>query len=300
LEEGAANATINRELAALKRGFKLASQQTPPKLERVPHINMLGENNVRKGFFEHADFLAFRDALPSYLKSFVTFAYKTGWRESEIHELTWSRVDLDAGIVHLYPGTTKNDEGRTVFLDTELQELFKNQWEERRRTHRLTEYVLPNHDGTGKIEDFRHGWNTACRSAGLGYGYRLDGNFVPPFTVVVVPSIIIISPSFIFRMMAPSSITFVPFDIVISLFIGIISPSFTMTILPSFIKTPFFTIMLPFMSTIMPFTSLTFLTLLRATVPSGITFVSPGITISLSIRVVCPSLIVIILPSCIT
>jgi integrase len=67
---------------------------------------------------------------------------------------------------------------RTVFLDTELQELFKNQWEERRRTHRLTEYVLPNHDGTGKIEDFRHGWNTACRSAGLGYGYRLDGKYV--------------------------------------------------------------------------------------------------------------------------
>ncbi len=178
LEEGAANATVNRELAALKTIMNLAAQQTPRKIEHVPHIPMLEENNVRKGFFEHGDFIALRDALPSYLKPFITFAYKTGWRESEIADLTWSQVDLDAGIVRLEPGTTKNDEGRTVFLDTELQQLFKNQLEERKRTHRLTEYVFPNHDGTSRIKDFRYKWNEGCRSAGLGYGYRLDGKYV--------------------------------------------------------------------------------------------------------------------------
>ena len=178
LEEGAANGTVNRDLSALRRIFNIAAQQYPPKIERVPHIPALGENNVRKGFFEHADFLALRDALPSYLKSFVTFAYKTGWRESEIADLTWSRVDLEAGIVRLDPGTTKNDEGRTVYLDDELQELFKNQWEERRRTGRLTEYVLPNSDGSGRIKDFRYKWSVACRSVGLGYGYRLDKKYV--------------------------------------------------------------------------------------------------------------------------
>ena len=51
LEEGAANASVNRDLAALKRIFNIATQQSPPKIERVPHIPMLGENNVRKGFF---------------------------------------------------------------------------------------------------------------------------------------------------------------------------------------------------------------------------------------------------------
>ena len=178
LEEGAANATINRELAALKRMLKLAVQQTPSKIERVPHVPMLVEKNVRTGFFEHDGYLALRDALPSYLKPFVTFAYKTGWRESEIADLTWNRVDLEAAIVRLDPGTTKNDEGRTVYLDGELQELFRKQWEERRRTRRLTEYVFPNHDGTGRIKDFRYRWNEACRSAGLGYGYRLDGAYV--------------------------------------------------------------------------------------------------------------------------
>ncbi len=36
LNEGAANATINRELAALKRMMNIGAKQTPPMVERVP------------------------------------------------------------------------------------------------------------------------------------------------------------------------------------------------------------------------------------------------------------------------
>jgi integrase len=168
LEEGAANASINRELSALKRMLNIGARQTPPKVDRVPYIPMLKENNVRTGFFEHAEFVALRDTLPSYLKGFVTFAYKTGWRVSEITALTWSQVDLNNGIVRLETGETKNDEGRTVYLDVELQGAFNDQWELRRRTRKLTPYVFPNVDGTGRINDFRKAWKTACKDAKIG------------------------------------------------------------------------------------------------------------------------------------
>jgi integrase len=169
LDEDAANATINRELAALKRMLNLGARQTPPKVDRVPYITMLKENNVRQGFFEHGDFLALRDALPSYLKGFVTFAYKTGWRVSEIAGLTWGHVDLDNSTVRLEAGETKNDEPRTIYLDDELSEVFENQWAARRRNGKLMPYVFPNDDGTGPIKDFRGAWGKACEAAGIGY-----------------------------------------------------------------------------------------------------------------------------------
>jgi len=167
-EEGAANATINRELSALKRMLNLGAKQTPPKVDRVPYIPMLKENNVCKGFFEHAEFVAFRAELPDYLKGFVTFAYKTDWRVSEITALTWNQVDLDNGIVRLETGETKNDESRTVYLDDELQKIFHSQREARKRSQKLTPYVFLNMDGTGQISDFRGSWNKACKDAKIG------------------------------------------------------------------------------------------------------------------------------------
>src|SRR5262249_16014063 len=54
LEQGAANATINRELSALKRMYNLGLQSET--IHRKPYIPMLKENNVRTGFFEHDEF----------------------------------------------------------------------------------------------------------------------------------------------------------------------------------------------------------------------------------------------------
>jgi hypothetical protein len=53
-QEGAANGTINRELAALKRMFNLGHQATPPKI--FPHFPKLTENNARQGFLEDTQY----------------------------------------------------------------------------------------------------------------------------------------------------------------------------------------------------------------------------------------------------
>ena|SRR6266699_4846908 len=74
--EGAANATINRECAALKRMFSLAVKGE--KIPRAPHIGMLQEHNVRTGFFEDHQYEALRAHLPAYARAVVTFAYITG------------------------------------------------------------------------------------------------------------------------------------------------------------------------------------------------------------------------------
>jgi integrase len=167
IEQGMLNATINRELAALKRIFNLGLQQTPPKVDRVPHIPMLQENNVRKGFFEYGDFINLREALPSYLRGFVTFAYKTGWRVSEITDLTWSQVDLENSIVRLESGTTKNNEARTVYLDDELKAVFLNQKNRQKELGKISHYVFTNESGSDNIKAFRGAWAKACAEANI-------------------------------------------------------------------------------------------------------------------------------------
>ena len=162
MDDAASNATINRELAALKRMFNLAARCTPPRVAQIPYIPMLKETNVRKGFFEHETFLALIEALPEHLKPVVTFAYSTGWRKEEILGLKWNQVDLQEGAVRLEPGETKNQEGRTVYLEPELLGMMKDL----QRKRRLNCPHVFQCNGR-KIRDFRHSWKKALRKAGV-------------------------------------------------------------------------------------------------------------------------------------
>jgi integrase len=167
-EEEAANATINRELSALKRMFSLAAKCSPPKVSSIPFISILKEHNIRKGFFEHNEFLALKDKLPDYLKGFATFGYKTGWRHSEIATLTWRHVDLERGTVMLDPGETKNQEGRTLYLDEELKSILLQNWNMRGRGGKALPWVFLNEYGTDRVKRFDKSWSTACKAAKIG------------------------------------------------------------------------------------------------------------------------------------
>ncbi len=168
LTEGATNGTINRELSALIRMFSIGTQSTPPKVHTPPFIAKLKEAVPRKGFVEWGDFIALRDNLPDYLKGLCTFGYRTGWRVSEITNLKWSEVDLNQNIVTLNPGETKNDEGRVVYLDSELKDILVKQWEARKKNARLLPYVFLNEEKTDRIKSFYKAWHTACKKAKIG------------------------------------------------------------------------------------------------------------------------------------
>lgn len=161
LADKKANATINRELAVLKKGFNLAMRCTPPKVAYVPYIPMLKEDNVRKGFIEYEDYLALRNALPEHLKPVLTFAYFSGWRKSEILTLKWNQVNIHNGIVRLEPGETKNSDGRNLYMEPDLWDLLKFLHKNRR----IDCLFVFNHKGTA-IRDFRKSWGTACTAIG--------------------------------------------------------------------------------------------------------------------------------------
>jgi integrase len=124
--EGAANASINRDLINLKRMCMLAMQAG--KLMVRPYIPLLKEANVRKGFFEREQFDSVTHDLPVHMRGIAAFAFITGWRTpSEILPLEWRHVDLKAGEVRLDAGTTKNGEARTFPLTRDLRRVLDDQ-----------------------------------------------------------------------------------------------------------------------------------------------------------------------------
>ena len=168
-EHGYANATINRELAALKRMFSLAIKDG--KLLQRPHIPMLAENNVRKGFFERAQFEAVRHRLPPTYQAIVTLAYYTGWRiHAEILPLEWHQVDQAAGVIRLEPGTTKNRDGRQFKYGAieEVRAVVEGLWQRHVALETvgiLTPLVFCRQKGQ-RIRSFWKRWKTACLLAG--------------------------------------------------------------------------------------------------------------------------------------
>jgi integrase len=157
----ASNAEINRELAALRRAYNLALRAE--RIYRKPHIPTLKESAPRQVFFEHHEFLMLLAKLPEDLRPPVQFAYVTGWRlRSEVLPLTWEQVDLEAGTVRLFAGTTKNGEGRIIWLTDELKAMFSHLWETRPGD---CPWVF--HRNGRRIRCLKGAWEIACKAAGL-------------------------------------------------------------------------------------------------------------------------------------
>ena len=170
LEQGAAPASVDYELALLRRMFRLARKRG--EIRDLPDFELLHVQNARRGFFERADFEALRAALPEDVRAVVTFAFHTGWRvRSEVLPLTWDRVDLAAGIVRLDPGTTKSGEARMFYVNglPELKAALEAQREHTTALERATGQIIPYvfHRGGRPVRSIRWAWAEACKRAGL-------------------------------------------------------------------------------------------------------------------------------------
>lgn len=157
---GAANATINRELAIVKRAFRLALESDPPLVARVPRMPKLEENNIRTGFLEHEKYLKLRAELPEEIRPLLVIGYHTGARLGELKLMRWDQVDLGANRITLNPGTTKNGEGRSLPIYGEMQQWLRIEKEIRDAQSPECPYVFRR--GGKPVKNFRKSWSQAC------------------------------------------------------------------------------------------------------------------------------------------
>lgn len=161
--QGAENATINRELAALKRMFSLAYRSTPRKVYQVPLFPRLRENAPRKGFVEGKEYRQLCERCTEHwLRAMLALAYTFGFRKSELLRMRLNHVDLLNRSLSLEPGTTKNDEGRIVKLTSETFELVKQCMFSKTSADYLFTWK-----GGQPVRDFRGSWSRLTKAANL-------------------------------------------------------------------------------------------------------------------------------------
>jgi integrase len=162
-QEGAKNATINREVAALKRMFRLGHQSTPAKVLRMPHFPHLRENNVRKGFLEDSQYARLVAGSDLWFRTLVELGRTYGWRVSELLTMKVAQVDLVQRVIRLDPGTTKNREGREVFMTDAVHSLLAACI-----TGKKPQDSVFTRTNGAPVLSFRDAWEKACARAGVG------------------------------------------------------------------------------------------------------------------------------------
>jgi integrase len=173
LSDGRAKATINRELACLRRAYKLAERSHPQLISAnsVPSIELYREDNVRQALLAHTDYVALLAHLPAPIDDAVTFAYLTGWGRAEVFGLTWREVDRARSLITLPPARSKNAESRELPLSPTLSALIEKRWQGRfvggpsgPSGPRVCEWVF-HRDGE-PVRDFRSAWWKAVQAIG--------------------------------------------------------------------------------------------------------------------------------------
>ena len=107
LEQGTTRATLNRELAVLKRALRLAFRSG--KLKALPYVPMLKESNARQGFLELDGYARLTNECAKiglWLRALVETAYTFGFRLGELRSMRCRQVNLFANTIWL--DTSKN------------------------------------------------------------------------------------------------------------------------------------------------------------------------------------------------
>jgi integrase len=159
--EDASNATINRELALLKRAFTLGVEAR--KVHSSPKFPHLEEHNVRKGFVEEAQYQALAAACSKrglWMRAMFEVGYNFGCRVSELLNLRVRHVDLLAKIIRLED--TKNGEDRTLPMTALVYALIQQCVLKKQGG----DYVFTR-EGGKPVRDFRGTWDNVCAEAGV-------------------------------------------------------------------------------------------------------------------------------------
>ena len=197
LQQGVAEATVNREKGTLSRLFQVLVE-----LELVEHNpcerikNLSEKSGQREVYLSYQDFERILGLLPEWFKPIVQTAYYSGMRRGEVLGLTRSQIKLKSRMIVLSATDTKEGHPKRVPIHGDLMpvlraamrvslfdedrvflirdaagvrppsdESTKNPWRKAMRKLGLV-------DPRPRFHDLRHTWKTNARRSGVDFEIR--------------------------------------------------------------------------------------------------------------------------------
>jgi len=160
---GLSNATVNREVTFLKSLLQRAVDWGYLDRNPLQGLKPLKEAPIRERYLTKEEGERLIQASPDYLRDIIVFALATGFRKSEIFELTWDNVILNRRFT--YGEITvigKGNKRRNIRMNKTVYELLC-----RRSKKKQDPYVFPSPKTGGKLNNVDNAFRTALKKAGI-------------------------------------------------------------------------------------------------------------------------------------
>ena len=118
-------ATVNRYLGTISAVLNLARKTG--WIETVPVLRKREEKEKRVRFLTHAEAARLLKELPPHQRDLADFALRTGLRQRNILELSWSQVDLQRNVCWIHPDQAKGERAIGVPLGKEVVDILRRQ-----------------------------------------------------------------------------------------------------------------------------------------------------------------------------
>ena len=154
-------ATVNRELALLKRMLNLAiAWDLFLNANPVRKVKFFREFNTGLRVLSAEEEKNLLENASPYLQDLIRFAVNTGLRVGEIFSLRWSNVDLKKGLLTIF--SPKTEKLREVPINSETRKVLEAWW-----LGKKNEVVFYNPETGKPFVDLKTGFAIACKKAGI-------------------------------------------------------------------------------------------------------------------------------------
>lgn len=154
-------ATINRELALLKRMFNLAiAWDLFLDLNPVRKVKFFREFNIGRRVLSPDEETGLLKCAAPYIQDIIRFGLGTGLRIGDIFSLRWSEVDFEANILNVF--AAKPGKITEIPMNAEVRKVLDS-W----RLGKKNDSVFYNPETGKPFVDLKAGLALACRKAGV-------------------------------------------------------------------------------------------------------------------------------------